>query len=256
MKTKNVKKIMVGGLILLNSSLVIAQNGTENAVFMPGPSTEEAPFAPGGIGDIPTTVYDTPLENYTPTDRPSWDVPVSEAPPITAVEDLPPEFWANLKAAHTKQMILKLAKLNIKATEQDIRYVNARSGLAFDDLTFYSITIEAHARALWEGKDPMFYVDKLNARDKDAPRIIRDAQRCKDRFEIYSGDDKSPCSLFPTHEIAERHYKASKDTVDEKNDTIAWLNSINQDLAKQLDLAVTENSKLKAQIKKLKRGKK
>lgn len=261
MKTKNVKKILIGSLVLLNSSLSIAQNGTENATFMPGPSTEEAIFQPGGIGDIPTTDYGAPLENYTPTDRPSWDVEVASAPPVSAVEDLPQEFWDNLKEAHRLRMIkIMVAKGIIKnaseATTDTVRFISkARSGLAFDDLTFYSITVEAHARALWENKDPMFYVDKINARDKDAPRIIRDAQRCKDRFEIYSGDDKSPCSLFPSHEIAERHYRASLETVEERNNTIAWLNSINQDVAKQLDLVVTENSKLKAQIKKLKKGK-
>lgn len=244
-------------IVMLSSlSLVQAQTNipsqdpnvsTENSVFMPGPSTEDAVFSPGGIGTIPTTVYDAPQEQST--ENPVWDGVITPAGPVYDVNNLPQEFVNNLKANHIKQMIKK----GIIKDASEVRFVNkGRSGLAFDELTLYSITIDAHARALYEGKDPMYYVDLLNAKDKTSARIIRDAQVCRDRFEFWPNSSK--CSKFPTHEIAERHYDSSLKTLEERDATIAWLNSINLDLAKQLDEANKTVAKLQAQIKKLKKG--
>lgn len=275
MKTKNVKKIIVGGLILLNSGLVIAQNGTENAVFMPGPSTEEATFIPGPNTDsIEVVKIKTPemheagsvFSGSNGLETPSWDVPVQPAPPVRNPSDMTPEEKANLVAVQKAAYLLSLVRAGKLPAGVEIRVLSTKRS-AQEDLVLYSMSIALHVRALAEGKRGDYYVEMIkNGKSlvefdfaaRSFEQLQRDVDVCGTGFELFNKSGK--CSYFRTVKEAAEHHYASIETIDERNKTIEKLQASNAMLADANklvgDILVAKMKEIDALKRKLRKGKK
>lgn len=164
--------------------------------------------------------------------------PLSAPPPINPLMFTPEEI-AQLKAIQLKALQAK----NPNLTALDIRFLDGARNRLMDEMELYVRTIDLHARATFEGKPPSYYVDLVNAGDKDSARILHDAKVCGDRFEFWPNSNL--CSRFPNPEICERNYDASLDTIEVLNSK--------QEAAKQtFSQLIAENNYLRSKLKKRK----
>lgn len=274
MKTKNVKKMAIASLVLLNSSLSIAQNGTENAVFMPGPSTEEAVFQPGPNTDsIEVVKLKTPemheagsvFSGSSGLETPSWDVPIQPAPPVRDPSDMTPEEKANLVAVQKAAYLVRLVREGRLPAGTEIRVLTTKRS-AQEDLELYAMSVELIIRALAEGKKGDYYIEMIKDKKslvefdfaaRSLEQLKRDVQICGNGFELF--DKSGKCSYFRSIKEAAEHHYASKETIDERNKTIEQLKASNAMLADTNklvgDILVAKMKEIDSLKKKLRKGK-
>lgn len=233
----------ISALILMMSQVAMAEVSTEDLIPDDSITTESE-----GI-----YIYPAPKEQAVET--PNMDVEIQPAPPLLDYNNFPTEKVATLKALelawHIKKGLISAdAKLRFLGSKRDVH----------EDLKLYSDSIKWHVRAIQAGLDVNHFIEYIKAGktpEEQSARmavLVRDAELCGYGFALYA-DNNEKCSRFPDQLTAERHYRASLDTIDERDATISWLNSINADLAKQLDASNSLVVKLQSQIKKLKIGK-
>lgn len=237
-------KMLITVLLLHSVGSALAQT-TEDAVFQPGPSTEDFE-----VMEIKTPVMHevgSVFSGSSGIETPSMDVPVQPMPPYAIPGEFSPEFVANLKAGQLKNMI----RLGWIKPGETIKLLASKRS-AQEDLEFYSFSVTMHHRAISEGKPGDFYVVGVKNKTISFDKLKRDIEVCGINFEIYDGSGL--CSIWRDHQQAEQHYRASLDTIKEKDDRLKMLLEVNNDIINRYEASVRTIQQLQAQIKKLKKG--